>query len=227
MAVWIPLRQPPGLGTILNAILIGIVIDVTLPLLPATDALGSRALLVLAGIGTIAVGSGLYLTSYLGPGPRDGLMTALHRRTGRSLRLWRTVIESGALIAGFLLGGVVGVGTVAYALLIGPGVQAAVCAAGGADRPLGWEEVSRPRAPGACVARPRRRAGPRRGGGERGHPRARRGRREARPRPPHPPRVAPDRPTAHVRFEKRHEPAHREPARPARPPPRRASRARG
>lgn len=126
MAAWIPLRQPPGLGTILNAILIGIAIDVTLPLLPATDALGWRALLVLAGIGTIAVGSGFYLTSYLGPGPRDGLMTALHRRTGRSLRLWRTAIESGALIGGFLLGGVVGVGTVAYALLVGPGVQAAV-----------------------------------------------------------------------------------------------------
>jgi uncharacterized membrane protein YczE len=126
LAAWIPLRQPPGLGTILNAILIGIAIDVTLPLLPDTDALGWRALLVAGGIAIIAVGSGLYLTSYLGPGPRDGLMTALHRRTGRSLRLWRTVIESMALICGFLLGGVVGVGTVAYALLIGPGVQAAV-----------------------------------------------------------------------------------------------------
>jgi len=126
MAVWIPLRQAPGLGTILNAILIGIAIDVTLPLLPATDGLGWRALLLAAGIAIIATGSGLYLTSYLGPGPRDGLMTALHHRTGRSLRLWRTVIESLALIAGFLLGGVVGVGTVAYALLIGPGVQAVV-----------------------------------------------------------------------------------------------------
>ena len=126
MAVWIPLRQAPGLGTILNAILIGIAIDVTLPLLPATDGLGWRALLLAAGIAIIATGSGLYLTSSLGPGPRDGLMTALHHRTGRSLRLWRTVIESLALIAGFLLGGVVGVGTVAYAILIGPGVQAAV-----------------------------------------------------------------------------------------------------
>jgi uncharacterized membrane protein YczE len=126
LVAWIPLRQAPGLGTIMNAILIGIAIDVTLPLLPATDTLGWRALLVVAGIAIIATGSGFYLTSYLGPGPRDGLMTALHRRTGRSLRLWRTVIESMALIAGFLLGGVVGVGTVAYALLIGPGVQAAV-----------------------------------------------------------------------------------------------------
>jgi uncharacterized membrane protein YczE len=126
LAAWIPLRQAPGLGTILNATLIGIAIDVTLPLLPETEELGWRAALVLVGIGTIAVGSGFYLTSYLGPGPRDGLMTALHRRTGRSLRLWRTVIESGALIGGFLLGGVVGAGTVAYALLIGPGVQAAV-----------------------------------------------------------------------------------------------------
>jgi uncharacterized membrane protein YczE len=126
LVAWIPLRQAPGLGTIMNAILIGIAIDVTLPLLPATDTLAWRALLVVAGIAIIATGSGFYLTSYLGPGPRDGLMTALHRRTGRSLRLWRTVIESMALIAGFLLGGVVGVGTVAYALLIGPGVQAAV-----------------------------------------------------------------------------------------------------
>jgi uncharacterized protein len=126
MAGWIPLRQPVGLGTVLNAILIGIAIDVTLPLLPETDALVWRAPLVLVGIGLIAIGSGLYLTSHLGPGPRDGLMTALHRRTGRSLRLWRTVIETGALIAGFALGGVVGVGTVAYAILIGPGVQAAV-----------------------------------------------------------------------------------------------------
>lgn len=126
LAAWIPLRQTPGLGTILNATLIGIAIDATLPLLPETEALGWRAALVLVGIGTIAVGSGLYLTSHLGPGPRDGLMTALHQRTERSLRLWRTVIESGALIGGFLLGGVVGAGTVAYALLIGPGVQAAV-----------------------------------------------------------------------------------------------------
>jgi uncharacterized membrane protein YczE len=126
LAAWIPLRQPPGLGTVLNAILIGIAIDVTLPLLPDTDALGWRAVLVIAGIAIIAFGSGLYLTSHLGPGPRDGLMTALHRRTGRSLRLWRTVIETSALVSGFLLGGVVGVGTVAYALLIGPGVQAAV-----------------------------------------------------------------------------------------------------
>src|SRR4051812_1100309 len=93
LAAWIPLRQALGLGTILNAILIGIAIDVTLPLLPATDALGWRALLVAAGIAIIATGSGFYLTSYLGPGPRDGLMTALHQRTGRSLRLWRTVIE--------------------------------------------------------------------------------------------------------------------------------------
>ena len=126
MMAWIPLRQRPGLGTILNAILIGVAIDVTLPLLPATDALGWRAALVLAGIALIAIGSGHYLTSYLGPGPRDGLMTALHRTTGRSLRLWRTLIETSALVAGFLLGGVVGAGTVAYALLIGAGVQAAV-----------------------------------------------------------------------------------------------------
>jgi uncharacterized membrane protein YczE len=126
MVAWIPLRQRPGLGTILNAIVIGIVIDVVLPLLDPIGGTPARIVLLFGGIGLIALGSGLYLTSHLGPGPRDGLMTGLSRLTGRSLRLWRTVLESSALVAGFALGGVVGLGTVAFALLIGPGVQAAV-----------------------------------------------------------------------------------------------------
>jgi uncharacterized protein len=126
LLMWIPLRQRPGLGTILNAILIGLAIDATLPLLPETDDIAARAALLLGGIALVSLGSGLYLTTRLGPGPRDGLMTGLTRRTGRSLRLWRTIIEASALIGGWALGGVVGIGTVAFAALIGPGVQFAV-----------------------------------------------------------------------------------------------------
>lgn len=126
LALWIPLRQRPGLGTVLNAVLIGVAIDVTLARLPPVEAIGVRLGFVALGIALVAFGSGLYLTTRLGPGPRDGLMTGLHRRTGRSLRLVRTLIEGGALVAGFLLGGTVGLGTVAFAVLIGPGVQAAV-----------------------------------------------------------------------------------------------------
>ena len=126
LLAWVPLRQRPGIGTVLNVVVIGVVIDLVLPLLDPLDALAVRIALVPAGIALVACGSGLYLTTRLGPGARDGLMTGLHERAGGSLRLWRTVIESCALIAGFALGGVVGVGTVAFALLIGPGVQLAV-----------------------------------------------------------------------------------------------------
>jgi uncharacterized protein len=133
LALWIPLRQPPGLGTVVNAVLIGLAIDATLALLPDGLSLGVRAALVPAGIALVAFGSGLYLTCRLGPGPRDGLMTGLHRRTGRSLRLVRVCIEVSAVAVGFALGGTVGVGTVAFALLIGPAVQGFVHAIGGRD----------------------------------------------------------------------------------------------
>jgi uncharacterized membrane protein YczE len=134
LTAWIPLRQRPGVGTILNAIVVGVAIDVMLPLLPAVHGLVPRVALVALGIALVGVGSGLYLTSRLGPGPRDGLMTGIHFRTGRSLRLVRTVIEGGALVAGAVLGGRVGLGTVAFALLVGPAVQAAVKAGGGRIR---------------------------------------------------------------------------------------------
>jgi uncharacterized membrane protein YczE len=124
LALWIPLRQAPGLGTVLNAIIIGLAVAVMLPVLPDHPHAGVAWPLMAAGIGLVAVGGGLYLGTRLGPGPRDGLMTGLHERTGRSLRLVRTCIELTALVAGFALGGKVGVGTVAFALLIGPGVQA-------------------------------------------------------------------------------------------------------
>lgn len=126
LLIWIPLRQAPGLGTLANAIVIGLAIELPLRVLPDDIGLAPRWLPMACGIGLVAFGSGLYLTAALGPGPRDGLMTGISRRTGLSLRLVRAGIEIGVLIAGFVLGGTVGVGTVAFALLIGPGVQFAV-----------------------------------------------------------------------------------------------------
>lgn len=133
LLLWIPLRQRPGIGTILNAVLVGVALDATLPWLPGPGGWLGQAAFVAAGIALVGIGSGLYLTAQLGPGPRDGLMTGLHRRTGRSLRLVRTVIEGTALIAGALLGGTVGLGTVAFALLVGPAVQAGVHAVSDVD----------------------------------------------------------------------------------------------
>ena len=133
LLIWVPLRQRPGLGTVLNALLIGLFIDLTLWLVPDELPLGVRALLVPTAILLVAVGSGSYLTTRLGPGPRDGLMTGLHRVTGLSLRLVRAGIEVSAVVVGFALGGTVGVGTVAFAVLVGPTVQACVHALGGRD----------------------------------------------------------------------------------------------
>jgi uncharacterized membrane protein YczE len=134
LLMWIPLGQRPGLGTIANAIVIGVAIDVSLLWLPGSSDLVARYGLVVGGIALVGVGSGLYLTCFLGPGPRDGLMTGLSRRTGLSLRVVRTGIEIAALTSGALLGGTVGIGTLAFALLVGPAVQAAVMALAG--RPL-------------------------------------------------------------------------------------------
>jgi uncharacterized membrane protein YczE len=133
LLLWVPLRQRPGLGTLCNAIWIGVAIDATLAVLPDDLPLGVRWALVPTGITLVGIGSGLYLTSRLGPGPRDGLMTGLHRRTGLSLRLVRACIEVSAVAVGFLLGGTVGVGTVAFALAIGPAVQFFVHALGERD----------------------------------------------------------------------------------------------
>jgi len=134
LVMWIPLRQPLGLGTVANAIVIGVAIDVSLLWLPGTGDLVARYALVIVGIALVGAGSGLYLTSFLGPGPRDGLMTGISRRSGLSLRAVRTGLEVCALTSGWLLGGTVGVGTLAFALLVGPAVQAAVMAL--AARPL-------------------------------------------------------------------------------------------
>jgi uncharacterized protein len=137
LLLWIPLRQRPGFGTVANAVLIGVAIDAMLPLLPGPGGIVARGAFVLGGIALVGVGSGFYLTAQLGPGPRDGLMTGLHFRTGRSLRLLRTLLEGSALVIGFTLGGRVGVGTLAFALLVGPAVQAAVRALGGLAQPVG------------------------------------------------------------------------------------------
>jgi len=123
LLLWIPLRQWPGLGTIANAVVIGVATDATLAVIPAaTDWLSSWGLLI-GGLVVNGLAGGLYIGSQLGPGPRDGLMTGIARRTGWSLRLVRTGLELSVLAIGWLLGGTVGVGTVVYALAIGPLVQ--------------------------------------------------------------------------------------------------------
>jgi uncharacterized protein len=126
LLLWIPLRQWPGLATLSNALLIGVALDVTLALLPGGMPPGVRAALIPLGITSVALGSGLYLGAHLGPGPRDGLMAGLHRVTGLPIGLVRAAIELTVLAAGWVLGGTVGVGTVAFALFIGPGVSFAL-----------------------------------------------------------------------------------------------------
>jgi uncharacterized protein len=126
LLLWIPLRERPGLGTISNAVLVGVWIDVTLALVGDPSGLLTRSAVLLSGIALVGLGSGLYLGAALGPGPRDGLMTGLHRRTGVRIAPVRTGIEVTALLVGFALGGTVGVGTLAFAVLVGPAVATGV-----------------------------------------------------------------------------------------------------
>ncbi|MFC7910888.1 membrane protein YczE [Streptomyces nigra] len=123
LLLWIPLRQRPGLGTVSNVFVVGLAMDGTLALLPETSALAARIPLLVAGVVLNGVATGLYIAARFGPGPRDGLMTGLHQRTGRSIRLMRTAVEITVVATGFALGGTVGVGTVLYALSIGPLAQ--------------------------------------------------------------------------------------------------------
>ncbi|CCI54818.1 MAG: YitT family protein [Tetrasphaera jenkinsii] len=123
LLLWIPLRQWPGLGTLLNSVLIGLATDATLRFLAAPEHLVGRWGLLLGGIVANGLAGALYIGSQFGPGPRDGLMTGFARRTGRSIRLVRTSIEVTVLVLGWFLGGTVGLGTVLYAVLIGPIVQ--------------------------------------------------------------------------------------------------------
>lgn len=123
LLLWIPLKQKPGFGTLANVVVIGLAVDATAPLIPDIDGYPLRALFLGLGILLNGIAGGLYIGAGLGPGPRDGLMTGLARRTGWPLRRVRTGIELTVLAAGWLLGGTVGVGTVLYALSIGPLVQ--------------------------------------------------------------------------------------------------------
>jgi uncharacterized membrane protein YczE len=123
LLAWIPLRNRPGIGTIANVIVIAVTVDTSLAWLPTPTALPLRVALMLGAVALNAVSTVLYIGAGLGPGPRDGLMTGLVARTGLSVRLVRTSIEASVLVTGWLLGGTVGVGTVIYALGIGPLVQ--------------------------------------------------------------------------------------------------------
>jgi uncharacterized membrane protein YczE len=122
LLLWIPLRQRPGLGTLANAVVIGLVINLVLAIAPVPHTLPLQVALMLGGVGLNGLATGAYIGAGLGPGPRDGLMTGFAAR-GHSLRVVRTILEVTVLIVGWLLGGTVGVGTVAYALGIGPLAQ--------------------------------------------------------------------------------------------------------
>ena len=123
LLLWIPLKQRPGIGTVANVILIGTAMDLTLSVLPAIEGLALPVAALLFSVVANGIAGALYIGAGLGPGPRDGLMTGLARRTGWSLRLVRTGIELTVLGCGWLLGGTVGVGTLLYAFTIGPLVQ--------------------------------------------------------------------------------------------------------
>jgi uncharacterized membrane protein YczE len=120
LLLWIPIRQKPGVGTVLNVLLIGPAADVGLAVIPQQHEPVLQGLLFVAGLALLAVATGLYIGARLGPGPRDGLMTGIHNRWGWKLWIVRTGIEVTVLTVGWLLGGQVGIGTLAFALLVGP-----------------------------------------------------------------------------------------------------------
>lgn len=123
LLLWIPLREKPGLGTISNALVVGFSADAALALLDPPDSMALRIGLMVGGVVLCGLASAMYIGAQLGRGPRDGLMTGLARRSGRSLRLVRTGIEVTVVVIGLLLGGTLGLGTVLYALAIGPLTQ--------------------------------------------------------------------------------------------------------
>lgn len=142
LLLWVPLRERPGMGTVLNVLVIGVVIDLALLVLPTPEALAARIPMMLAGPLLFAVGSGFYLGAGLGSGPRDGVMTGLARR-GWPVGIARATIEFTALGLGWILGGTVGAGTVVFAVAIGPLVH--VC--------LPWLALREPTPPGVRSAR--------------------------------------------------------------------------
>ena len=122
LALWIPLRQRPGLGTVLNILVIALALGITYPRVSTPHSLIGQLGLVFLGVGLIGIGSGFYLTSGHGPGPRDGWMTGLHHVTGWPVGRVRLLIEVTVLVAGWLLGGIVGIGTALFAILVGQSV---------------------------------------------------------------------------------------------------------
>ena len=124
LCLWIPLRQKPGIGTIFNTIIISVVIDVSLPYLPAPETILLQILQIISAVVIVGIGSGFYLIANLGPGSRDGLMTGLQKMTNLPIALIRAMIEIYAVVCGWYLGGVVGIGTIVFALGIGPFVSA-------------------------------------------------------------------------------------------------------
>jgi uncharacterized membrane protein YczE len=165
LIAWIPLRQRPGLGTVANAAIVGLVADLVLRVLTTPGALVGRIGMLALGIVANGVATGLYIGAGLGPGPRDGLMTGLAARSGRSIRSVRTGIELAVLGAGWLLGGPVGIGTLAYAVSIGPlsqyfiarlalgGIDRSAAAGGAPERPGADRSESFKLAPARCGAR--------------------------------------------------------------------------
>ena len=151
MLAWIPLREMPGVGTISNAIVIGVSTDLFLAVLAAPGTLGLRVVLLVSGIVLQGAATAAYIGAQLGRGPRDGLMTGLSRRTGRSLRLVRTAMELTVVAMGLLLGGVAGIGTIVYAVSIGPLSQALLPSMIVAvDSPAGERPEDDVPAPAAC-----------------------------------------------------------------------------
>ena len=123
LILWYPLKQKPGLGTILNIVLISIIIDLSTPILPYPKSFLFQIIQSIIAVFIVGLGSGFYLTANLGPGPRDGLMTGLQNLTNQPIALIRTIIEVSAVFVGFYLGGVVGIGTLLFAFGIGPTVS--------------------------------------------------------------------------------------------------------
>lgn len=123
LALWLPLGERPGLGTVLNVIFIGTATDVAIAVIPTAETIPTQLVMLFGGVVVIGLGSATYLSADLGPGPRDGLMTGLHHRFGWSIRRARTVIELSVLVVGWALGGTIGLGTVVFALGIGPLIQ--------------------------------------------------------------------------------------------------------
>ena len=126
LVAWFPLRERPGLGTIANLVVIALVLNLTADLVPSPSQLWPRAIYVLVGVAAIGIGSALYLTTGLGPGPRDGLMTSLHRRLGVSVVYVRLTLEATVLVIGWLLGGTVGLATAIFATTIGFSIGASL-----------------------------------------------------------------------------------------------------